>query len=252
MDDKDLAKELGRRFLQRRETKARQFRDGHYEPVHEPWTLADIQDHLAGRATWGHYLVDDSNLCRVAAFDIDLRAKGEWRPDCDSPYIDCFPRTIWTEAQPLDVVIDFRMQMRCLAEGLALRLRRRTALEVAVAYSGSKGVHVYVFLPEPIPAVAARAVMAEALESFHCFERFRGEHLWRHVDAYRALEIEVFPKQDEVAAGGLGNLMRLPLGVHQKSQQAGYFINLKTPYSELVADDPALALTLGSIREEIS
>lgn len=249
MDEKDLAKELGKRFLQRRETKARQFNDGHYEPVKEPWKLSDLEDHLAGRATWGHYLVDDENNCRVAAFDIDLRADGQWRPDFDSEYVDIKPREIWADqvGKSIEMVIDLRLQLRCMAEGLALRARR-SMLDVAVAYSGNKGMHVYIFFPAPTPAIAARVILEDILDSFGCFERYRGEHLWRHIDGYRALEIEVFPKQDTVREGGLGNLMRLPLGVHRKSNLPSYFVDLTAGYGELRADDPARALVAGSLR----
>lgn len=249
MDETDLAKLLGKRFLQRRETKARQFPDGHYEPIHEPWRLDDLLDHIAGRATWGHYLIDDANLCRVAAFDIDLRSAGQWRPDYNSEYIDIEPRKVWTDRRH-EAHADLRLQLRCLAEGLALRAQRHTSLEVAVSYSGCKGVHVYVFFPTPVPAVVARKTLEEVLESFDCFDRYRGDHLWRHRDGYRALEIEVFPKQDEVKAGGLGNLMRLPLGVHKKTGSRSFFVNLKSGYDELDSDDPELVLTAGSLRAQ--
>lgn len=243
MENKELAKALGQRFIQRRETKAKQFNDGHYEPIHERWTLQDIVDHIEGKKTWGHYLVDDENNCRIAAFDIDLKSKSLWKND-DGLLVEIEPRSVWLSEESF-TKLDLQIQLRCMAEGLALRARRRTSLDVGVAYSGNKGVHVYIFFPSPIPAVAARTAAEDILESFGCFERIRGEHLWAHSSSYHSLEIEVFPKQDTIREGGLGNLMRLPLGINLKSGQSSFFVNLNAPYNSLDIDAADEVLTSG-------
>ncbi len=36
---------------------------------------------------------------------------------------------------------------------------------------------------------------------------------------------EVFPKQIKVVEGGFGNLIKLPLGIHQKTKQRSYFLD---------------------------
>jgi len=36
---------------------------------------------------------------------------------------------------------------------------------------------------------------------------------------------EIFPKQIKVVEGGFGNLVKLPLGIHQKTKQRSYFLD---------------------------
>lgn len=59
--------------------------------------------------------------------------------------------------------------------------------------SRSGNAHVWVFFREPCPAWAARAVLRSATES-----------LGRN-------DVEIFPKQDRVRPGGVGNYINLPL-----------------------------------------
>lgn len=61
-----------------------------------------------------------------------------------------------------------------------------------VERSRSGNAHVWVFFKEPCPAWAVRAVLRWALES-----------LGRR-------DVEIFPKQDELRPGGLGNYINLP------------------------------------------
>jgi hypothetical protein len=68
-------------------------------------------------------------------------------------------------------------------------------------FSGSKGYHIWIVYCEPIEAAKARQL---------------GKVIVR-LSGLNLNEVEVFPKQDRVSAGGHGNLVKLPLGVHQKS-----------------------------------
>ncbi len=75
----------------------------------------------------------------------------------------------------------------------------------------------------------------------------RGGHLWVHLDrptdagAVRAwllpyavtLGVEFYPKQDVLAPGGSGSLVRLPLGMHRRSRGWYPFVQL-APMGELV------------------
>lgn len=258
-----LAAELGRRLIERRDVKALQDERGHYRPdgryvkqgdswkceEYFPFKMSDLIAHLEGEKTYGHYLVSPEGKCRIFCFDIDLTAKGKLRhwseTERDWVYRDIEPRKVWTEmSADRD---DLKVQLRCMAEGLAIRAHRLLEIPVAVAYSGSKGLHVYGYTGS-MDAVDARAFAMDVLGGFDCFEPARGDAFWRHRDAYHSLEIEVFPKQDEVRADGFGNLLRLPLGINRKSGQAGFFVDLSAPYNVIQADDPMLALTQGSIR----
>ncbi|MBX5321369.1 MAG: hypothetical protein QHH12_04910 [Candidatus Bathyarchaeota archaeon] len=69
--------------------------------------------------------------------------------------------------------------------------------------------HIWVFFEPPIPAKAAR---------------FLGRKILEHA----GVAVELFPKQDEVAPGEFGNLVKLPLGLHRAAGKYSCFLNSAT------------------------
>jgi hypothetical protein len=69
---------------------------------------------------------------------------------------------------------------------------RRFNIPYLTEFSGKKGYHIWVFFDKPFPNHVART-LANAI----------------------AFDNEVFPKQDRVGKGKLGNLVKAPLGKHQ-------------------------------------
>lgn len=246
----DLAKQLGFRFIERRDVKAVQHGNGSYEPERTPWRLSDLVDHIEGKRTLGHYLVSPENKCRLFAFDIDL-VKGIKNPDTNEwdPIVWPGPDEQPTAFMPREAFLQrdhwaaptLIAQLNALAEGLARRARKLLEVPVAIAYSGSKGLHVYAFTGS-IDAADAKASADFILESFGVFERSRGHNFWKHTDGYEAFEIEVFPKQGSLDGKDLGNLMRLPLGVNRKTGQHGFFVRAQPPLTEFTLMDSAAAL----------
>jgi CHC2 zinc finger len=84
--------------------------------------------------------------------------------------------------------------LECLAELREDLLRERvpTLLEAS-----RRGGHLWVHLVEPTPGQVVRAWLLPYAQ---------------------AAGVEVFPKQDRLAPGGSGSLIRLPLGIHQQSR----------------------------------
>lgn len=245
----DVAKALGNRFVQRRDVKAIQRANGAYNPVEEPWVLADLVAHVEGQKTYGHYLVDAEGRTRLFAFDIDFETTGTWRSDPSAERQAINPREVWF-GEDSACRRDLLVQLRCMAEGLAIRTHRLLEIPVAVSYSGHKGMHVYAFTG-PVDASDARAAAVEVLDSFGVFAPSRGHNFYKHTEGYDSLAIEVFPKQDKISEGGFGNLLRLPLGINQKSGQYGVFVDLRSGYDRIVADNPLAALTNGSLRDQL-
>ena len=214
----DVAKLLGQRFVERRDVKAWEFAN-RWEPDRSPMTLKDIQQHLAGDRTLGHYMLSQENKTRLFAFDIDLRKTAydaednEWSPR--SAYAD--------KKDPRRSRL--AIELMSMASGLAHRTHRLTDCHVAIALSGGKGLHVYCFTGS-MPAAESRAVCHAILESYDCFAPVRGENFWQHDSAYPNIEIETFPKQDVLDGKDLGNLMRLPLGVHRKTGVRSAFLRI--------------------------
>lgn len=260
----ELALLLGKRFIERRDVKAVQHPNGAWNPVvahmghgqgkpctdaciPRKWTMADLRAHVAGEMTYGHYLVDTDNNCKLFAFDIDLKPEGTYVALTEDAIMDggtaCNPREVIQDPEHPGYSY-YLHQLRCLAEGLAMKIVRTFDgdIPVAISYSGGKGLHVYGFTGT-IPAADARGAAVEVLNAFNCFEPSKGENFFRHkFGAYRDIEIEVFPKQDTLEGKKLGNLMALPLGVHRKTGAKKFFLDCRVGYTTLKGVDPVAAL----------
>lgn len=257
--DDSLLKEFGRRFIERRDVKAVQFRGGGYTPDRTPWTLADLRAHVEGTKTFGHYLLSQDNKCRLFAYDIDVV-----KPCAAACGIDHkHTRIIWEnesgekeEVNPRDALLDTEhwarplivAQLNMVAEGLASRASRLLDVPVAAAWSGAKGVHVYGFTGSEDAKVVRQAAHM-VLGTFGCWEPSRGDNFLRHVDAFECLEIEVFPKQDSLDGKDLGNLMRLPLGVNLKTGKRGSFLRFAPPPTTFKLMEPTDALSGEALRK---
>ena len=186
-------------FAGRENVHARQWidEDGRvgYSPVHEP--LADhlLALHLQGTATLGVYPVRADQTVLFGALDIDVRksalATGEASPSMTT-------------------------QLREMVQADARRLARQfdqLHLPVYVEESGYKGVHLWLFFAEPVPAAKVK--------------RFLEAVVGRVGPPSPELQWEVFPKQEQVAEDQLGNLIKLPLGIHLKTGRRCLFTDLE-------------------------
>lgn len=267
--NQELAVLFAKRFIQRRDVKAVQYSSGAYVPDRSAgFAMEDLFDHLDGRATYGHYLLDQTSHCRMFAFDIDLRKTGSYVPM--TPYADGMTEEQWiAQNQPImlgnpddrsdnslrEAWLDrahparpwIKTQMGMLARKFVSAIQTELNIPCAASYSGAKGVHVYGFTG-PLPAEQVRAAATYVIESMDDWEIERGHHLYKHkltdpFMGYPNFSVEVFPKQDSLGDGedSLGNLMRLPLGRNLKSQDPTFFLDLTTapgdmrPHSNPVA-----------------
>lgn len=274
----DLAELIAKRFIQRRDVKAMQsFNGNDYFPVTQrnpddtpgprlPFKMADLQDHLEGKRSYGHYLLDLNDTARLFAFDIDLERTGFY---CELPDLSAFetgptdeqfmsmvrvyscnPQEVWrNRAHPGRTWMKF--QMRSMADLLARTIYDVLELPTAAAYSGSKGVHVYGFTG-PVKASEAREAADLVLDAIGEFEVKKGKNFFRHKNqdpftGYPNISVEVFPKQESLSGKDLGNLMRLPLGRNIRSNDPTFFVDMKKPRAILSPHpDPVELLTSGN------
>lgn len=163
----------------------------------------------------------------------------------------------------------WKYQMRTLADMFVTRIRQDLGLPCAAAYSGNKGLHVYGFTGECSAADArmlAMAAMELAAGTFSVGGEFvatRGTNFYKYfansgsaktdaIDGFENLSIEIFPKQDTMDGKDLGNLVRLPMGVNQKSGRAksgggmkydpAFFLNQLTPVTDFTPHPNPVAL----------
>lgn len=260
-----LAVLFAKRFVQRRDVKAVQFTSGAYVPDRElknrqtqqpdpgrfgplGFQMQHLHQHLTGTATYGHYMLDHEDQCRLFALDIDLEQNNPKTghtgyylplPPFTSPEeaaaaapVPLDVREAWTDrASPARPWLKYQMGM--LARKFCRIITEELGIPTAAAYSGSKGIHVYGFTG-PIPASQVREAALFVLDFSDEWTLKKGQHFFGHkvedpALGYQNFSIETFPKQDTLEGKDLGNLMRLPLGRNLKSNDPTFFLDLTTP-----------------------
>lgn len=156
-----------------------------YTPVHRPLTPELVRAHLQGSITVGSYLVRSDDTVTCVVFDVDATRRALDHAEGDAVRTRDLRRVLHTEG--------LRMLQQLQALGL----------DPLLIDSGHKGRHLWLFLDQPTPATEARHAGRALLGALS-------------PDDPR-ISVELFPKQDRVAHGGLGNLVKLPLGVHLRT-----------------------------------
>ena len=165
-----------------------------YVPVRRPMEPQDVEDHLKGLKTYGIYLLRSDASVTTAVMDVDVNRK-------------------FREG---NISREDREILR--REGAYVMKRIRDMAEEAgcpplVEFSGGKGFHFWFIMDRPIPAGQARS----------WFNPIR-EALYRDLSAF---SLEVFPKQESLSGKGMGNLVKLPLGVHRVTGKRSYFYDCR-------------------------
>jgi hypothetical protein len=198
-DDSDLVRFLAF-FGGREDVYARQWyspskdRSG-YSPVHEPLTPSVLKRHFLGEVTLGVYPVRLDGYCVFSAIDIDI-----------------YPSVLDTARA--DHAFAKRLATKLLeATTIARKLLKELGFCVVVEDSGYKGRHLWLLFDAPVPAKMLRELSAPLLT-----------YLRKFIDG-DLLSLEFFPKQSEVKGAGLGNLIKLPLGIHRKSGKRSVFLD---------------------------
>lgn len=255
----NLEDELARLLIHRTDVKAIQ-RGSAYMPVENkdgeriPWTRKNIRDHIAGTRSFGHYIVGTDDKAKFFAFDIDLEKpkpevgetyqwvgiepNGDWT---DMEPRECNPREAFLHPKCPDNLKRFLVsEIRTAADTLATTIRELIPeIPILVSFSGNKGLHVY-GLTGPVDAGELREVAREIIAATGMWSPSRGDNFFKSAiesndprKSLHTVSIEIFPKQDGLSGKDLGNLMRLPLGIHAKSKQRSYFLGLSSPIDEL-------------------
>ncbi|PMP86663.1 MAG: hypothetical protein C0174_00935 [Thermodesulfobium narugense] len=167
--------------------------DQGYSPISEPFTIGVAKNHILGNLTVGAYqLRIDNSVCFIV-FDIDVEK---------SKLADYFQK-------PAE-----RKRIDSLLLNTAQEIYNICASLDILAYiedSGYKGRHVWIFLKQGIQA--------------HKAKKFGNYVISKLGNLPKEINIELFPKQTFVKGGGLGNLVKLPLGIHIKSGRRSMFLN---------------------------
>ncbi len=201
---------------------------GGYSPVHEPLTPSVLLRHFLGEVTLGVYPVRLDGTCLFAALDLDI------------------PR-VALEAVRTDRALARRIATDLHQTGKAIRDHLESlGFTVIVEDSGYKGRHFWIPFDQPVPVFRLRdlwVLLMPQLESMI-------QRQW--------LSLEWFPKQAGIPGGkGLGNLIKLPLGVHRRSGRRSAFLDrdfkpIAKPFSWLRTIRRTPASLVASVIERLS
>jgi hypothetical protein len=213
-------------FVHRDDVFAEQQKDGAYFPVKRDLEDWDIEEHLAGFASYGCYVIDPrprllpgpeprelpGQTVRFAVFDLDTYDES------------AYEHLVWCLNSTVNEVLGAKSSLTGSATHKCLLMES----------SGGKGYHAWLFFSEPLPAAQVRRWLGWAFWP-----------LWLEAatDAPEWPAMEVFPKQDFIEEGGFGNLVKLPLGKHAKSGNRSVFNDVTdwaTGVSSVVPLDVAL------------
>lgn len=162
-----------------------------YVPERRPFGPAELEEHLMGRKTYGIYLLQSNARVRTAVIDMDL-----------SPRF----RSGKISADDRRLVLRERQYLFARVKELSMQANTRPMIE----FSGGKGFHFWYFFDPAVEAGAARGLLETIRNSL--------------AGDISAFGLEVFPKQDALSGKGLGNLVKLPLGIHRLTGKRSYFI----------------------------
>jgi hypothetical protein len=161
-----------------------------YAPVRRALAYEDVEEHLAGRKTYGIYLMRADATVTCAVIDADL--KSDFRHRSLPP--------------------DDRRKVQREAGYLVTRIRelsQAAGFAPLLETSGGKGLHFWYFFENAMPAETVR--------------RLLGPLAGNLAADLSVFSLEVFPKQDHLTGKGFGNLVKLPLGVHRLTGKRSFF-----------------------------
>jgi hypothetical protein len=185
-------------FFSRTDVFARQWADKQqgrsgYVPVRRMITPQDVEDHFKGIKTYGFYLMDTDATVRCAVIDADLvpDLRQSTGKDLAKARADIHKDRAYMVSRITDSAQDM-------------------GLFPVIEFSGAKGYHFWFFMETPVKAARIRQALTAVCD-----------HLAPDLSCF---SLEVFPKQDHLSGKGLGNLVKLPLGIHRQTGKRSFFI----------------------------
>jgi len=190
MNPESVIEALQRLFVNRHDDYAIQQSDGRYLRANHPLTFDAIQEHLNGKVTVGAYQLDECNCVKYLCFDFDPETNKD---------------PLATAKKILEVVLEEDKEKRP-------RVWQKAILLEASRYPDNS-YHLWVLFEPTIPAKVAKWLGLRILELANLNPK----------------EIEVFPKQTELTTDRpFGNLVKLPLGLHQVEKKRSQFVDVET------------------------
>jgi len=167
-------------------------RRGFY-PVNRSLSREELKNHLSGKKTLGLYLLDDEDCVSLSVIDIDINQKALLEYAKDEQEIIKLYRLTHHDAARITSVCD------------------DLGIPVLIEDSGYKGRHLWFFFDTPIPAKLARLLLNFIAE--------------RAGKPSSGIHWEVFPNYNKLKGKGYGPLIKLPLGIHKRTNRRCLFLD---------------------------
>jgi hypothetical protein len=181
---------LERLFVNRHDDYAIQQPNGQYLRANQPLTLEIIEQHINGKVTVGVYQLNEFNCVKYLCFDLD-------------PETNKDPLTVARRILEVLLEADKDKRPRIWSKSLLLEASRYP----------DNSYHLWVFFEPTVPAKVAKWLGLRILELANLNPK----------------NIEVFPKQPKLTKERpFGNLVKLPLGLHQVEKKWSRFVDLVT------------------------
>jgi len=164
-----------------------------FSHVSRPLNLAEIKRHLGGEETIGLYLMDEEDRVRLSAIDIDISQKALLEYARDEEEVAKLHQLTENDAARMASICD-DLEIPFLIED-----------------SGYKGRHLWFFFDAPVSAKLVRAFLKFIVE--------------RAGTPGHGIHWEVFPDRDKVRGEGFGPLIKLPLGIHKRTNRRSLFLD---------------------------
>ncbi|MGD9732071.1 MAG: CRISPR-associated primase-polymerase type A1 [Desulfamplus sp.] len=162
-----------------------------YVPVKYAMTLAHVEEHLNGFKTYGIYLLKSDSKVKCGVIDADINIE--------------YRQGKITAEQKNTLYREKSWMISRIFEN-----SKQLGITPLLEYSGHKGYHFWYFFSQPVDASKVKALLTRIAEPVN-----------RDISSF---DLEVFPKQDRLTEKGLGNLVKLPLGIHRKNGKPSFFM----------------------------
>ena len=178
----------------------------YYYPIKQPFSSYYLRQHLEGWATFGVYVLTSDSRCYFICIDIDI------------------PKSELTSTDFTDRDKKYSHLKERLLRFQELFVKKYNMSENAILYedTGGRGYHVWLFFSDGLDGEAAVA--------FH-----------EIIKKQLPFDFEFFPKQSRIGERRkFGNLVKLPLGIHQKYSSRSVFFQLvheEPQYLDSVVDN---------------
>jgi len=164
-----------------------------YKPVYSIMSETEVTAHFNGNSTLGMYCMRQDNKVLWAVIDIDINKKAlERNAIDDNNYRDNLNAAIFLTVKKIyNVAI-------------------RYGIQPIIENSGNKGAHIWFFFNQHCSANIVRIFIKQIIKQ-------------ADIANIENINFEIFPKQDILKDKMLGNLVKLPLGIHRKTLKRALF-----------------------------